>query len=155
MRDGVYVATSSKEIDRASRWMSALRAKGIKVTSTWIDVISAQPNGEANPRDASDEQKQTWCLKDVREALGSQVFWLLMPEGPMSFGASFEYGFYVALSPDLEQAAHVVSGDYRKSIFTSFSTCFDTDEAAFAAILSLLGVEEPATNENAVTASTP
>ena len=135
-RHGVYVAAGSHEIERASAWVSRLRAKGIHVTSTWIDTVKAV--GDANPRDASDEQKQAWCLKDVREALSSQVFWLLMPT-TNSFGATFEYAFFVALSPDEDRYKHVVSGDYKRSIFTSFSTCFESDEEAFVAICVLLG----------------
>lgn len=137
----VYIAASSSEMDRAEKWKKALEAEGVQVNSTWIDVIRNQPNGEANPRDATIEQKKAWCLKDVKEALGSSVLWLLMPQGPHSFGATFEYAFYVALSPDHNQ--HFVSGDYKRSIFTSFSTCFDKDEDAFEAIVKLFKDAEP------------
>ncbi len=134
MPNGVYVAGSSAEIDRARKWILALQEKGVIVNSTWTDNVKKV--GEANPRDASNEDKQAWCLKDVREAIGSSVMWLLMPSGPHSFGAAFEMGFFSALAdPEIQQS--IVSGDYKRSIFTSFSDRFDTDEQAFDAIVQM------------------
>lgn len=135
LNDGVYVAGSSAEIDRAKKWMDALRAKGIPVTSTWVENVTNV--GAANPRDASIEDKQKWCLQDVRECLGSKALWLLMPIGPHSFGATYEFAFFTALH-DQDAQTSIVSGDYKRSIFTSFSTCFDTDEEAFEAICKLI-----------------
>ena len=131
---GVYVSASSDEKERAKKWMDALRAKGIPVTSTWYEEV-AKNGGIANPRDASLEDKQKWCRQDIKEALSSAVLWLLLPVEKHSFGATFEYTTFVVLS-DPSCQSHVVSGDYKKTIFTSFSPCFDSDEEAFEQIVA-------------------
>lgn len=131
--EGVYVSASSKEIDRAKKWMDALRAKGIKVTSTWIENVTKI--GESNPRDASVMDKQRWAVQDIREVLSSEICWLLMPTGEHSFGATTEFAFFNALH-NIECQSPIVSGDYKRSIFTSFAACFDTDEQAFEQIVS-------------------
>lgn len=130
---GVYVSCSSKEIERAKKWMDALRAKGILVTSTWVEVIE-KSGKDANPRDATDDQCRQWAKTDVREVISSQVMWMMIPKGDHSFGATFEYTAFVMLS-DASLQSHIVSGDYKRSIFTRFSTCVDTDEEAFALIV--------------------
>lgn len=132
---GVYVSASSAEKDRAKKWMDALRAKGIHVSSTWIEVVEKEGGGVANPRDASVDDRKNWAQKDVREALCSQVFWLLMPNGPHSFGAAFEYAAFVIMSNE-ELQSHVVSGDHMKTIFSAFSQCFNNDEEAFEQIVA-------------------
>lgn len=131
---GVYVSASSAETERAKKMMDALREKGIPVRSTWIENVAAN-GGVANPRDASVEDRQKWSLQDVREAISSQIFWLLMPSGPHSFGAAFEMGFFTALANDAMQGC-IVSGDYKRTIFTSFAECFDTDEEALNEIVA-------------------
>ena len=148
MLQGVYVAGSSAEIERARGWMQKLRERGVHVSSTWPEVVAAE-GGQANPRDATVEQRKGWSLTDIKQATGSQVFWLLMPQGPHSFGAAFEYGFFVALCPD-GKATHVVSGDHLRTIFTAFSLCYDSDEEAFEVICKMFEpvVEKPE-NENA------
>jgi len=152
MRKGVYVAGSSAEIERARAVMAKLRERGIHVSSTWPEIVAAE-GGIANPRDASVEDKKKWALTDVQQAISSQVLWLLMPQGPHSFGAAFEYGFFLALCPE-DEAVHVVSGDHKRTIFTAFSLCFDNDDEALEKICEMFKdeivaiVAEPE-NENA------
>ena len=149
---GVYVAAGSDEMERAKKWIAALRAKNIPVTCTWVDTVTKV--GDANPRDAELEQKLKWCLKDIQEALQSQIFWMLMPK-ITSFGATFEFAFFVALT-DKAETMTIVSGDWKKSIFTAFAApnVFDTDEEAFNTIASAYEeareeAAQPPTNENA------
>lgn len=150
---GVYVAAGSDEMERAKKWIAALRAKNIPVTCTWPEVIEKE-QGVANPREAPLEQKLKWCLKDIQEALSSQILWLLMPT-KTSFGATFEFAFFVALT-DKAETMTIVSGDWKKSIFTAFAApnVFDTDEEAFNTIASAYEeareeAAQPPTNENA------
>jgi hypothetical protein len=129
-------------MERAKKWMDALRANGITVTSTWCEVIASV--GVANPRETPVEQKLVWCLQDLKEVCNSRVFWLLMPSGAHSFGATFEFASFVA-SKEAAISIAIVSGDYKRSIFTSFAECVDTDEEAFDAIVAALAPE----NKNA------
>jgi len=130
MSFSVYVAASSRDIERAELAMNKLRDAGIDVTSTWIDTI--RKVGDANPQNATNEQRRSWSGADVAEVMNSDALWLLMPKSP-SFGATFEFGF--AFAKGLVTWA---SGpDHRTSIFTALATHqFDSDEDAFDDIVA-------------------
>lgn len=125
----VYVAASSTDIDRAERWIGALRANDVIVTSTWPENI--RKVGAANPRNATLQQRLAWSFDDFNEIAAATAFWLLVPPlDKPTRGAWIELG-----------AAHIAgkpvicSGDCRQSIFCSVGVEFETDEEAFTAVV--------------------
>ena len=138
----VYVASASSEIERAEKWMAALREAGIEVTSSWPEVI--RKVGEANPMSASREQRAVWAATDLSEVSDADVLWLLLPEGGPTAGAYTEFGYAVLLGATAQQARRlgvadapifwiIVSGE-EKSIFTALADHFADDEMAFEAL---------------------
>jgi hypothetical protein len=131
----VYVAASSSQIDRAKDAMRTLAEAGHEVTSDWTRMI--EDRGEANPADASFEERRDWAAEDVRGVAVCDVLWLLMPSDRPSFGAGVEFGF--ALGDGAIRT--VVSGLCEASIFTALAdACYDRDDLAFAAEFAHGGV---------------
>jgi hypothetical protein len=131
----VYVAASSSQIDRAKDAMRILAEAGHEVTSDWTRTI--EDRGEANPADASFEERRDWAAEDVRGVAVCDVLWLLMPSDRPSFGAGVEFGF--ALGDGAIRT--VVSGLCEASIFTALAdACYDRDDLAFAAEFAHGGV---------------
>ncbi len=114
----VYVAGASAEIDRAERWMAELASAGIIVTSTWPTVIRAV--GEANPKEATQEEYIQWTNKDLEEVNAAHVLWLLSPigKGVTTTGAWVELGYAAA-----REKLIVASGPH-KPIFTNALASF-------------------------------
>jgi hypothetical protein len=130
---GVYVAASSHEIERAEKWMKALRDVGIIVQSSWPEVI--RKSGGANPMDVSREQRKQWSIVDLEEVKKSQVLWLLCPVKPT-------IGAYVELGCGWDAGLKLIeSGIEPKTIFTGLCDHYETDEQAFEAIVKLMDLE--------------
>lgn len=121
----VYVAASSADIDRAERWMAALRDAGKQVTSSW--PANVRKVGAANPRHASDAERVVWSTNDLSQIANADVLWFLAPPLEMpTRGAWIEFG--VAVARDI---AVVSSGDTKQSIFCSLGVELLTDSDAF------------------------
>jgi nucleoside 2-deoxyribosyltransferase len=125
----VYVAGSSAELERAQRWIDALRAEGWTVTSDWPAVIASV--GDANPRDASVADRRMWSHDDLRGVDNADVVWLLAPKVGTARGAYFELGYAMACGKHI-----ISSGDTLQSIFLAHTREYATDEAAFDAIVA-------------------
>lgn len=120
----VYVAGSSGEIESCASWAHRLRDAGHDVERDWPAIASA--NGGPNPRDAQHELRLDLAEGDLRGVFNASIFWLLVPDAP-SCGAWVELGYAWSLRRKI-----IVSGDWRKSIFTSLADLrFDQHEAAF------------------------
>jgi len=137
----IYVAASSQEMDRAVKWMNALRAAAIGVTCSWPEAIGAV--GAANPT-GDPLARAGYAVGDLIQIERAPLFWLLMPYGAHSFGAAFELGYAVSLAQrSLEQAeagrAIYVSGKFERSIFPAIVREYNTDEDAFDAIKAFWG----------------
>lgn len=141
----VYVAAASTdgEIHRAKYMVAVLRAAGIRVTSTWLDVVEQHGT---NPRDASHLDRRAWSLKDLEEIESADAVWFLAPPpGVTTRGGWFEIGYGYALDK------HVVSsGDTKQSIFTALGHERERDLDAHRLLLELAapmipmaGVGEP------------
>jgi len=138
----VYVAAASSEIERAEKWMTMLRAAGIKVVSTWPEVI--RKVGEANPMNGAREERTYWAATDLAEVSTSEVFWFLLPDGKPTMGAYTELGYAVALGAMSQEARNagiidapnywLVCSGVETSIFTALADHFTTDEEAFRAL---------------------
>lgn len=132
----VYVAASSHDLDRAKRWTRSLLDCGIRVSSTWVDVIEAL--GEANPVNATATTRAgiaSLCLEEVTKA---DVTWLLLPPPDMSTaGAWVEFGVAYACGRLV-----ISSGKIGGSVFSALGAEFECDAFAFAEILRLDEAEE-------------
>jgi hypothetical protein len=138
----IYVAGASSEIERAEKWMAALREAGVEVTSSWPEII--REVGAANPMEASREDRLLWSAQDLAEVSNSNVFWFLLPEGKPTAGAYTEFGYAVFMGAAASEARNagitgaplfwiIVSGE-ETSIFTALADHFGTDEQAFEAL---------------------
>ena len=129
----VYLAASSSDAARARRWHGHLLTAGITVTSTWLEVV--EKVGNANPRTASKADRYAWSIEDLRQIDDAQLLWLLVPplHAPTR-GAWGELLFAYA-----KQKHVLASGDTRQTIFTALAEEFETDEAAFARVVDLVG----------------
>jgi hypothetical protein len=149
----IYVAAASREIDRAEAVMAQLRANGMLVTSTWVDVI--RKVGDANLMTADRDQRAMWSAVDLHEVSQSSIFlYLLPPKGVYTDGAPVEFGYILAMQAFVEQMRSqgapipseadrwiIVAGTER-SIFTALADHYETDDAAVKTILkNVLNVE--------------
>jgi hypothetical protein len=117
----VYVAGSSNELPRVKRFIEAVVARGHTVTHDWPAEV--EEVGNANPLDASLKQRRTWASADLHGVAAADLVVVLMPEGAASFGAGVEFGYALERGIPI-----VVSGQYLKSIFTAFATCYEHDD---------------------------
>lgn len=127
----VYVAASSADIDRAERWMAALRDAGHQVTSTW--TANVRKVGAANPRHASEAERVLWSTDCFVQISASDLVWLLVPppEKP-SFGAWIEVGYALACQQLEGTRSLISSGDTKQSIFCAMGVELVHDADAFA-----------------------
>jgi nucleoside 2-deoxyribosyltransferase len=119
----VYVAASSKQMDRASQAMAQLRAAGHEVVHDWPAIIEAR--GVANPLDATQDERWDWAIDDLQGVKRADVLWLLVPNEEGA-GAFVELGYALALGKPV-----IASGVYLRSIFTAMAACYDRDDQAF------------------------
>jgi len=123
----VYVAASSRELERAEGAIQALKDLGHTVVHDWPALVRAV--GSANPRHASDDKRMMWASEDLNGVSDADVFWLLMPNVEGGFGAGVELGYAIA-----GQGAIVCSGPVKRSIFTVYADrVYDTDLDALKA----------------------
>lgn len=126
----VYVAGSSHELARARRWMDRLREEGFEITHDWVTEI--ENVGQANPPDATPQQRHDWAVNDLNRVADADILWLLAPAEGEGRGAYAELGTAYTLGREI-----VVSGPTKQSIFCALGEEFPDDEAAFAYILFL------------------
>lgn len=132
----IYIAGSSKEIDRAKAAARALEKEFPKnevvITHRWWNVIDKR--GAANPADAEFHERMIWAHDDLRGVEDADVVWLLMPPPESeTIGAYWEAGYADALGIDL-----VISGPMlERTIFTARGACYNTDEGALDYIVDL------------------
>lgn len=112
----VYVAGSSKEIQRCSAAMTLLRASGIEVTSTWIESI-ARAGGVANPANAHRTDRCAWSLECLEAVDAADVVWLLAPaDDAPTRGAWGELCYAHARAKTI-----IASGNTHQSIFCALA----------------------------------
>jgi hypothetical protein len=142
----VYVAASASpdEVPRVRAAIAQLRALGIRVTCTWPDIVAAN-HGEANPRDASHEDRRAWSTQDLAEIDAAHVLWFLVPTPP----ATTRGGWWEASHAHATSKHLIFSGDTLQSVFCSLGHEFTTDAAALVWLQHLrvaVGLRELATN---------
>ena len=111
----VYVAGSSREMDRARAAMDYVRELGGVITFDWVAEIERV--GSANDG-LTDEQRRSSAAADLEGVEACDVFWLLAPETP-STGAWVELGIALGLR---ESIRIIVSGPgSKRSIFSALA----------------------------------
>lgn len=128
----IYVASGSKDLERARRVMAALRAAGWVISHDWTDgVLAARADGYGSDAVVPDERANTCADADVAGVRTCDVFLLLRSE-PTTFGHPFEAG--VANEHNVRR---IVVGS-RAPIFLRSWDHYETDEAAVAALGGVL-----------------
>lgn len=128
----IYLAAASKEIERAELVAAWLIDHGHTVTSTWMAQI--RQVGAANPRDATDDRRETWARRCLREIAESDVLWFLVPPAHIDTAGAWAE---LATAFHLPHVQMVASGDTRRSIFCALANEFPTDGAALLYVLGL------------------
>lgn len=117
----VYVAGSSAEIDRAEQVMQAIERAGHVVVSTWTEDIASV--GEANPRDASAEERRGWARGCLRQVGGSDALVFLVPREPATTRGGWAEMAYAFRS----QIPILCSGDTKQSVFCALGDEVELD----------------------------
>lgn len=133
MKPRIYVAASSAELERARRAMDLVVAEGWELANDWVSTIQAV--GEANPADASDEERSGWAVAAIEAVRKSDALWFLVPQVGHGRGAYVELGCAATLWIPI-----VVSGPGRaQSIFTAYGVPAATDDDAMSTLRGWLG----------------
>jgi hypothetical protein len=109
----IYLAGASKELDTCKNYIEQLKLLGHTITHDWTKEVEA--NLDANPREASLEDMRKWSDNDFQGVYFANFVWLLVPNNN-SAGCWIEYGYALGIGRNV-----IVSGDWRKSIFSSMS----------------------------------
>lgn len=132
----IYMCASSQEIPRVIDCIGLIKAAidvPMRVVSSWPYVVTQV--GEANPVNATHQDRWKWAYKDMQEVALCNLLWVLMPKpGLVSAGAFWEFGFAKANNKII-----IVSGPGQvHSVFTALATMqFDDDLSAFSYISDL------------------
>lgn len=147
----LYIAGSSKELDRAEKWMRRVAAVvGVELTWDWVQMIREKGGGNDFPF----LEKHGFAYTDMNAIRDADAFWFLLPCDHMTFGGTWEFGFACGMDhaparvrgfPNASEPLFfearsmltVVSGLRKDAhIFTTLADAhFEADEDAFEYIL--------------------
>jgi hypothetical protein len=125
----IYVAGSSRELERAEAAIAACRALGHKITVDWPAAMRANPaDHELSPAD-----QEHYARLDIRGVLEADLVWLLIPDrANPSAGAWFEAGVaHAAAMFSQKPRRTIASGVVGGYIFARvLDAVYETDAAA-------------------------
>ena len=142
----LYIAGSSKELDRAAAWIERAKLAGLTITFDWTVPIREKGSGNALPF----LEKRGYAAVDMRAIREADIFWFLAPIDHITFGGVWEFGFACGMDhaharvrePDpsgvvVHPMLLVLSGPKKDAhIFTTLADAhFENDEDAFEYIL--------------------
>lgn len=129
----IYIAASSREVERVRAAQAAVAARGWTLTLDWLTPMLA--NIEAGRPDAAlgDEEAAEYARADLAAIASADVLWLLAPTQPTK-GAYVELGYALGT----RRVPVVVSGP-RTSIFEALGACVTTDAEAPEMIVRAVG----------------
>lgn len=148
----VYVAGSSKDRERARRFMQRVDAHPkMAVAYDWVKDVDASHANGVQDSDLSDKQRAFFANADLEGVEECDALVLLAEHTPTGRGMWVELGYAIGLNehthPD-EAITIIVSGGGRRSIFTApgfglvdFECAYSVgshDDDAFEALLSLI-----------------
>lgn len=124
----IYVAGASAEVGRIAGYIDRLKRAGHEITHDWtISVLGARAQRLTDDR-LSGAVRADYADEDLIGITLCDTFWLVVPEAP-STGCWVELGAALCAA---HQRTIVVSGDWKRSIFTSLADYrFDTHEEVF------------------------
>lgn len=125
----IYVAGASAEVDIVAAYIAQLRAHGAHITHDWTTSVLAAREAKRSDRDLSEKDRALHACDDVDGVRRAGSFWLLVPDvATAGCGCWIELGYALA-----NRSRVVVSGDWRRSIFTALAHHrFDSHAAALS-----------------------
>lgn len=127
----VYVAGSSKELERCSNWIEQLQQEGIEVTYNWVPAVTRELSGEEVYRDF---QLRSFARNDLRGVDEANLVWLLAPTTSHTRGAWVEMGYALALGRRIVVSPPVSTSGMIFARLQGVVEC-DTDELAYQWVL--------------------
>jgi nucleoside 2-deoxyribosyltransferase len=132
----VYVAGSSKQLERAADAMGQIKAAGHYITHNWVRSI--EEAGAANPPETTPAQRNQWALECLRGVYECDVLLLLVTNEAESFGMPFEMGFAYSEQchaiMDQKEPKRIVTSGTCDAIFVGLANAhYDRDDKALAA----------------------
>lgn len=128
----IYISAASApdQIGRVATWTRRLKEAHVEVVSTWPETVATA--GVGNPRGAETRQRRQWSWIDLAEVSSADALWFMVPPADVQ-----TRGAWVELGVAYTHAIRIVSsGDTKQSIFTALGDEYETDEEAFAALVS-------------------
>lgn len=124
----VYVAGSSQEMDRASKWINAISDLPTHmITLDWTKKI--RESGSSNPQHWTPERKTAAACETLDAVADADLFWLLVPNG-VSQGCWVELGVAYGSGRPI-----YASGRHHIPFFGSVAHhAYGSDDHAFAEI---------------------
>jgi nucleoside 2-deoxyribosyltransferase len=119
----VYVAGSSKEIERAEAAIAAVRGLGFSITFDWPAMMRAS----AADHELTLEEQERAALISIGGVASADIVWLLIPHPSRpSAGAWFEAGYAKALGD--ERRTWIASGPVHGYIFARVADVLFPDD---------------------------
>ena len=145
----IYVAASSKEMDRAQKAMDWVKTTwGLELAHDWVADIKQRAERGLTDDDLTMEEAARFVGADINAILQSNVLWLLLPTTPTT-GAWIEYGIGIVArrlgnATGTDRYLICSGGAGVPPIFTvAANAILDTDEAAKEWLLTRLGYLTP------------
>ena len=135
-----YLAGASAEAAQVKALAEWVRRFGGEITVAWWDSVLAS---KVHDRYLTEEARVEFAGQDLIGVLDADVLWLVVPE-ERGVGAWVEFGFVLGCSASDPAKRHriIVSGDWKKSIFTSLAhDKFDAHSDALAFVQGMLATE--------------
>jgi hypothetical protein len=138
----IYVAASSREIDRAEAAMAYARGRGHTIPFDWTVPVRENIAAGLSDRDLDDVSARRQAREDRNGIEDSDALLFLSPTQPTN-GAWWELGFAHGLWVCRSKIAIVVSylpGAPRQCIFEEIqAVCYTSDEAAVHMLERMVG----------------
>jgi hypothetical protein len=129
----VYVAGSSKEIERAERVIAALRARGVEVSHDWTATIR-RLGGSYTPDDAALLPE---LRADIEDGVFGAAFVLVLAPSTPSIGMWVELGAAWAVSLPIVTAGSLAMHPWLRALAPQPYLQHETDDAAIACVVQL------------------
>ncbi len=127
----VYIAASSREVERVRAAQAAVAARGWELTLDWLTPMLALIADGKTDATLSEEEAADHATRDLRAIDDADAVWYLIPREPTK-GAYVEFGYALGTGTLI-----VASGAPRTSIFEAMADAHVRDEDACDAIATL------------------
>lgn len=126
-----YLAGGSSDVEECAVYIKELKSRGLACAFNWTDAVLANHREGGNDATLSEGLRRAAATVDLAAVLASDILWLVVPKG-VSRGCWTELGAGLIARDFMHmRLLIVVSGDDKKSLFTSHaSVTFDTHEGA-------------------------